>query len=361
MEEFILREELKTPMAKSNWDDASDLDDLWKYLETTTYVPESWNRNECIAAFPSNFEDEGNTGLLNMLSDMLAEVDGRPYPHHLDYQGKPVTSNAPPNERMREMMAGRTKLCLYTKEMQSATIIHLPTKPPHTRLLTHFYSFVYFESWSQNTWISRLVRDHLRYSDEIMCAAARIIDVIRQSSYSRENPHGIYHSMHVRRRDFYPGKVTEISSEEILQSLSDVEVGSTIFVATDDLDENSFQPIKETYKLCFLSDYKDLLRGLNPNYFGMIEQVVASRGESFHGTFYSSFSGYINRLRGYYNLHQVTDEGSNDGVLQSSFYMPAQYRNENKIYKAVQKPFYAREFAIAWRDIDKGIGQMEEW
>ena len=75
--------------------------------------------------------------------------------------------------------------------------------------------------------------------------------------------------MHVRRRDFHPEKMTEISSEEILQSLSDIEVGSTIFVATDDLSEDFFQPIEEKYNLRFLRDYKDLLRGLNPNYFGI--------------------------------------------------------------------------------------------
>ena len=92
----------------------------------------------------------------------------------------------------------------------------------------------------------------------------------------------------------------------------------------------------------------------------MIEQVVAARGASFYGTFYSSFSGYINRLRGYYSVRDMV-EGSDAGVLQSSFYIPATYRNENRIYKSVQKPFFAREFPVAWRHIGDGIDEINEW
>ena len=63
----------------------------------------------------------------------------------------------------------------------------------------------------------------------------------------------------------------------------------------------------------------------------MIEQVVAARGETFHGMFHSSFSGYINRLRGYYSVRDVV-EGSNEGILKSSYFLQSSYRYENKIY-----------------------------
>ena len=38
----------------------------------------------------------------------------------------------------------------------------------------------------------------------------------------------------------------------------------------------------------------------DPNYFPLVEQIVASRGRIFIGTFLSTFSAYIARLRGYY-------------------------------------------------------------
>lgn len=360
MEEFIFRENLHPPKNATDADGSSDLSSLWNYLEHSSYVPESWNRNECVVAFPSTSEHEGNEGLIDMLNDITNESDGRSFPHHLDHQGKPVSPDALPIERLREIMAGRSKLCLYTEEMQSATIIHLPTKPPHTRLLTHFYSFIFFEDWIQATWMNRLVRDHLRYSDEIMCAAARVTEAIRQASYTRQNTDGIYHSLHVRRKNFHPKEMTsDLSSNDLLESLSGIEFGSNIFVATDDLDKDFFMPLQKNYKLYYLKDFQNLLRGLNPNYYGMIEQVVASQGESFHGMFYSSFSGYVTRLRGYYSVRDMI-EGSNDGVLRNSYYIQPKYRNENRIYKAVQKPFFAREFPVAWRNINDGIEEMDQ-
>lgn len=51
----------------------------------------------------------------------------------------------------------------------------------------------------------------------------------------------------------------------------------------------------------FLSDYFEPagLKALNPNFLGMIDQVVAARGEFFVGTWFSTFSAYITRIRGY--------------------------------------------------------------
>lgn len=37
----------------------------------------------------------------------------------------------------------------------------------------------------------------------------------------------------------------------------------------------------------------------NPDWVGMIEQVIASTGRIFVGTYWSTFTGYIMRMRGY--------------------------------------------------------------
>ena len=44
------------------------------------------------------------------------------------------------------------------------------------------------------------------------------------------------------------------------------------------------------------------LGAINPNYLGMIDQVVCAGGEMFTGTWFSTFSGYITRMRGYQGL-----------------------------------------------------------
>ncbi len=58
------------------------------------------------------------------------------------------------------------------------------------------------------------------------------------------------------------------------------------------------------YKVRFLDDYSELagLSKLDPNFVGMIDQVVASKARDFVGTYFSSFSAYIGRMRGYHSL-----------------------------------------------------------
>lgn len=44
----------------------------------------------------------------------------------------------------------------------------------------------------------------------------------------------------------------------------------------------------------------------NPNTYGMAESIVCSRAKAFAGTFRSTFTGYIHRLRGYHGLAEST-------------------------------------------------------
>lgn len=51
----------------------------------------------------------------------------------------------------------------------------------------------------------------------------------------------------------------------------------------------------------FLKDYmksEGLFAEVNPNLHGMIESIACSRAKAFAGTYYSTFTGYIHRLRG---------------------------------------------------------------
>mmetsp|Transcript_22535 Transcript_22535/g.34743 ORF Transcript_22535/g.34743 Transcript_22535/m.34743 type:complete len:124 (-) Transcript_22535:333-704(-) len=118
-----------------------------------------------------------------------------------------------------------------------------------------------------------------------------------------------------------------------------------------------FKPLSEHYKLYFLNDFKHLLKDLNTNYYGMLEQLITSRGETFLGTYFSTFTGYIHRMRGYHS-HKDKLPGYKEGKLHSYFFSPKSRVRENELYRAVQNPFWAREFPISWRDIDKGIGQI---
>ncbi len=79
---------------------------------------------------------------------------------------------------------------------------------------------------------------------------------------------------------------------------------------------------------------------------------MASRGRIFVGTFFSTFSAYITRLRGYYNVKERQD-GYLTGGLQNTYFLPAKWKNEMRLYQAVHSPLFGRDFPVAWRDIDR--------
>jgi hypothetical protein len=77
------------------------------------------------------------------------------------------------------------------------------------------------------------------------------------------------------------------------------------------------------------------------------------------GTYFSTFTGYINRMRGYYiTKHKL--EGCVDGTMPSYYFAPLENKNVMRHYAAIEQLLFAREFPTAWRDIDTGIIDKKE-
>ena len=96
------------------------------------------------------------------------------------------------------------------------------------------------------------------------------------------------------------------------------------------------------------------------NYYGMIDQLVASRGRVFFGCWFSTFTGYINRIRGY---HSVKDKqaGYERGELPTTYYYATKEKKfEMHKYAPLKPGYFNRENPTAWRDIDKGIQELAE-
>jgi hypothetical protein len=93
------------------------------------------------------------------------------------------------------------------------------------------------------------------------------------------------------------------------------------------------------WKIRFLKNYlvKGYLHESNPNVHGMVESIVCSRSKVFAGTWYSTFTGYIHRLRGYHGLGEATYYHTRNHVLQP------------KHAKSVGHG-WAREFRTGWTD-----------
>ena len=112
------------------------------------------------------------------------------------------------------------------------------------------------------------------------------------------------------------------------------------------------EPLMKHYKVRFLDDFAELagLSNLDPNFVGMIDQIVASKGRDFVGTYFSSFSAYIGRIRGYHGLSG-----------KRMFYSHPQYWNETHSWVYPHASYSAREYPLGWLDIDKDEEPSEKY
>lgn len=334
---------------------------LHEWLRNVVHVPQ-WKPDRCVLAIPSSRGADATSALAEAHKQIKEEV----------FHGAadaPVPVDGPLKERMREILNGRD-LCVYDEAMQEEPVVHFVSAHKlGLRLLIHFYAFLVFEDPRWDSWNKRFIRDHLRYVDELQCAAARVVHAIRDRARKRQlGSKGInatigtrtistFMSMHIRRNEFQY-KDMFLSADQLYHaSKEELAEGSTLFVATDEKDRNFFKPLQEHYDVCFLDDFKHLFEGLNENLYGMLDQLVASRGDKFFGTYYSTFTGFINRMRGYH-ADKAMLKGHEDGVIESYFFAPETRRYDMAKFKPPTPPYWPREFPLSWRDIDKGIEEI---
>jgi GDP-fucose protein O-fucosyltransferase len=344
---------------------------LWEWMRNVTY-PLKWSYDECVVGIPKQ------RGPVDHMTDVylqdvfakeknvyeeIAKRDGTQVwkARWKSIFGHPTPVDAPPADRLGELLANRKKLCLYDEDLQNARVVHaLGESRTGYRLLIHFYAYLFFEDWRQDVWLKRFVRDHFRYIDEIQCAAARIVQAVRAKAREHGTADGKYDAFHIRRGDFQY-KDMHLSAEEIYLNNAKAVMadGRTVFLATDERNKTFFAPIQEHYHVYFLDDFKDLITDVSPNYYGMLDQLVASRSEVFMGAFYSTFTGYINRMRGYHTRKEKAPEYE-QGVINSYYYVPQnhqEFRNILRTYHGVRQAFWQQEFPVCWRDIDHDVDE----
>ncbi|CAM9700793.1 unnamed protein product, partial [Phaeothamnion confervicola] len=307
-------------LAKEHWSlgpDAPDFDGvnfkpalLWDYLEGTTVRNVTW------AAF-----DIFGEGLV------LPTAPGEPVP-----PAPAAGDDSELAERLRGFLGGR-RVAQFTAEMQQSRIVHLSGhchKGGRGRMLMHFYAAVFHVHRPTDNLMKRFVRDKLHYSDFIFCKAS-------QASFGpRFEGNGSYSSFHVRRGDLQYHEV-KIPAEEIFENTRDfLEDGELLYISTDEAERDFFAPMDGRYRLRFLRDFH-LRVGLgeaNQNQIGMIEQIVASHGRAFAGTFFSTFTGYIFRMRLY------LERSIEDNWF---YYAPQKWAMQDPTAQP-KGPYFAREF-----------------
>ena len=259
------------PNMRTEWDGApfNEMRDLKMWIrEHSGENLLHWDPDNCIAAFPGTNSDQDSKEL-ESLPDEINEKMGH-FPGYDKYIGKPNPVDAPPMERLAEMNADRERLCIYTPELQKKQWIHFPVgmknkEGDDSRLLVHFYAFLFFQDWKQDLWMKRFVRDHVRYIDEIQCAAARVVTAIRKRVKERtQGKSDEFDTIHIRRGDFQY-KDTRVDADKILKQLKrKLDDTTTLYIATDERDKSFFKDITDYYpQVIFLDDVLDEIKGVN--------------------------------------------------------------------------------------------------
>ena len=278
--------------------------------------------------------------------------------------------------RMREFENGRQPV-FYDDVMQAAHHIHFPADHAH-RLLQHHYAFAFFADPYQQSFYKRFVRDYMRYKDSIQCSGHELLQLVRADALaSAPEFGGDFYALHVRRGDFQ-FKEVKIGAADMVKNLllpngtSLIPRGALVYLSTDDPEgkcehcvalkkpcesyapgskpvgcpeDTSWKAFTEAgWKVRFLHDYqrKGALKGVNPNLLGMVETIVCSRAKVFAGTYFSTFTGYIHRLRGYHGLGEAT------------YYHSKQFRDHLQMKKSCGSGF-SREWRAGWVDDEGGL------
>jgi hypothetical protein len=218
---------------------------------------------------------------------------------------------------------GRT-LLPFDKEMDAHRALFFPGEDA-SRMLVHYYAYLYWSDAHTEQIYKRIVRDRLHYHDDIFCAAGKVVKLLHadaaaltgkpvQSAEAASpktlggdtNRDATYFAFHIRRGDFQYF-ATRLSAEELwanTKHLLDPTVTTLIYIATDEQNKTFFAPFMQPpYTVKFLDSYLDLTPRkegtvLNLNHVGMMEQVICANAHTFIGTPFSTFTGYITRMRG---------------------------------------------------------------
>mmetsp|Transcript_4610 Transcript_4610/g.12952 ORF Transcript_4610/g.12952 Transcript_4610/m.12952 type:complete len:559 (-) Transcript_4610:144-1820(-) len=332
------------PGNRTNWDGSDDLQgDLWRYLRRCGVSRPEWKPKEAIFVIPS-----GNTTADDAVEDLSAVFVARSRKQRTTPRNsRRFPLDAPPETRIIELLGRNVQRIVGSNaQMDEALLVHF------TDVFANFYSYIFYQNWRQDLWSKRFVRDQLRYRDELQCAAARVIGAVRKMAIDENpgrNPYGTFDSFHVRRGDFAV-RSTRVSARTLYENSKDeLTKDQIIYVATDERNEVFLSEMKAHFenRLVFLEDFIDLLGDMNTNFYNVIDQLVCSAGNVFFGTWASTFTAYIIRLRGY---RSENDQGKG---LASYFFAPIEKKYEMQGYSYINS-YWMREFPAAWQNIDAG-------
>lgn len=156
----------------------------------------------------------------------------------------------------------------------------------------------------------------------MLCMLGEFVFVVAKVFHDTVNDFVTLAFLNNNRRGDFQYTPTRLPANELYElSKNEFTEGATLYVATDERNKTFFDIFKEKYDVVFLDDFMHVIPDVNTNYYGMIDQLVSYKSRVFYGTWWSTLSGYVNRMRGYYiTKHKL--EGWEDGTMQSWYFTP---------------------------------------
>jgi hypothetical protein len=249
------------------------------------------------------------------------------------YPGIPAP-DSPDASRLHWFAAGRQRFLEFTRSMQTCATLHVKNAT-----LEHFYSFFYFSHAEDERRCHRLIRDRVKFQPEVISTASNIAARL-----------GNFGAVHVRRNDFF-GQYAEqnISADRLLPVLAArLPAGARLYIATDEPDKAFFSIIRCCYDVYFLQDFESAIPpGMPAASLACVEQMICAFAGIFIGTRLSTFSGYINRLRGYYGAPDKNiyfTDGFPGSEMDDAGSPPFSWIN----WMRDGHPWWGREFREGW-------------
>lgn len=165
MEEFLQKEASIPGRLKETWSNGFDLStpeskkQLYSYLERTCFVRQ-WSPGKIFIGF--NITKDPRTEKI-----LFGTFDSQ-------------------TDHIKAFMFNNRQLVPYDSIFHSERAIYFPGHDQN-RMLTHFYSYLFFADMKLHRYYLRFVRDRLRYLDSIFCTAARVIDLIQNDALKMMN------------------------------------------------------------------------------------------------------------------------------------------------------------------------------
>jgi len=238
-----------------------------------------------------------------------------------------VTDNA---ELAEDYVDGR-QLVEFSPVMSSSPVIHFPSTAEY-RSLGPVATMLAAKDQSLPTASRRLLKNHVRFRPEIFAKASELINLLG---------HNKYDAIHIRRNDFQYEQ-TRLNAKAILENIEPLlDSGLPVYIATDETEGEFFVEISRKHRVVQWADIVSRFNGdfdVPYGWTGPIEQIICAGARRFIGTDLSTFSAYMNRIRGYIAAqdsqcyYHSIDYNETAGVATATAFRGREYLRENPLF-----------------------------